>query len=203
MILKTNTIPLMFGSRERPFGLTWEEWTTRWWKWFLSIPKEYSPAIDETSERAATYQYDPQVWFLASTTDGIVERNVKISSGMALLFPVINVTISNSENPALRTDGEMISFVRGHMDDIVKKQVIIDGQEIVISEKFRVQSPPFDFTFPSNNIFDAHEGPTRGVGDGYWIFLKPLQPGNYYIRTHGSCMSGKIQIIANIRLIVE
>jgi hypothetical protein len=89
------------------------------------------------------------------------------------------------------------------MEDIVTKQANIDGEDLLISEKFRVQSPPFNFSYPPNNIFGAQEGPTRGVGDGYWIFMRPVQPGKHTISTYGSCMSGKIQIEAKIQLIVE
>jgi len=162
-----------------------------------------SPAIDNTDEKSCVEQRDPNVWFLASTIGGRVERTVKIPSGKAVLFPVINVTISNSEDPTLNTDTDMTSFVRRHMDDIVKKQASIDGEDLFISEKFRVQSPPFNFSYPPNNIFGAQEGPTRGVGDGYWIFMRPLQPGKHTISTYGSCMSGKIQIEAIIQLIVQ
>ena len=86
-----------------------------------------------------------------------------------VLFPVINVTISNSEEPALNTDTEMISYVKGHMDDIVEKQANIDGEDLLISDNIRVESPPFNFSFPPDNIFGAQEGPTTGVGDQYQI----------------------------------
>jgi hypothetical protein len=203
MGLKNKTMSLLFSSRERPFGYSWQYWTTRWWQWFLSIPKVNSTAIDNTYEKSSVDQSDPSVWFLATTIGGSVERTVKIPSGKAVLLPVINVTISKSEDPTLNTDADMISFVKGQMDDIVKKQASIDGEDLFISDKFRVQSPPFNFSYPTNNIFGAQEGPTRGVGDGYWIFMRPLQPGKHTIRTYGSCMSGKIQIDAAIQLIVE
>jgi hypothetical protein len=200
---RKDVMSLLYQSKERPFGNDWQYWTTRWWQWFLSIPKVDSPAMDTTGAKSSVNQSDPNVWFLASTTGGKVERTVRITSGKALLFPVINVTISNSEDPTLNTDTEMILFVKRHMDDIVKKQASIDGENLLISEKFRIQSLPFNFSYPPNNIFGAQEGPTRGVGDGYWIFMRPLQPGTHKIRTYGSCMLGKIQIEAKIQLIVE
>jgi hypothetical protein len=203
MTPKNNIKSLLYRSKERPFGHTWQYWTTRWWQWFLSIPKVKYPAIDNIDSNYYDEQSDPNVCFLASTTGGRVERTIKIPSGKAILYPVINVTISNSEDPTLNNDMEMISFVKSHIDDIVKKQASIDGEQLFISEKFRVQSPPFKFSYPPNNIFGARAGPTRGVGDGYWIFLRPMKPGEHTISTYGSCMSGKIQIDAKIRLIVE
>lgn len=203
MIPRNDVLSLLFQSRERPFGRTWQYWTTRWWQWFLSIPKMDNHTKDNFEEKSYVERSDPNVWFLASTIGGRVERTIRIHSGKAILFPVINVTISNSEDPTLSTDTEMITYVTRHMNDIVKKQASIDGEDLFISEKFRVQTPPFNFSYASDNIFGAREGPTRGVGDGYWIFMRPLKPGKHNITTYGSCMMGKIQIAATIQLLVE
>lgn len=203
MEFRNNGMAQLFHPEERPFGHTWQHWTTRWWQWFLSIPMVESPAMDTTGEKSSVGQADPNVWFLTSTMGIRAERTVRIPSGKAVLFPVINVTISNAEDPTLITDTDMISFVKSHMNDIVEKRANIDGEDLFISERFRVQSPPFNFSFPPNNIFGAQAGPTRGVSDGYWIFLKPLHRGIHSIRTYGSCMSGKIQISTNMKLIID
>ena len=124
------TLSLFYSvSQERPFGYTWQYWTTKWWQWFLSIPKGESPVTYNADKNSCISSSDPNVFFLASTIGGRVERTVKIPSGKAVLFPVINVTISNSEEPALNTDSEMISYVKNLMDDIVEKQANIDGED--------------------------------------------------------------------------
>ena len=194
---------MMYKSDENPFGKSWEEWTTKWWQWFLSIPIEDHPAYDKTGEKAGVNQIDPNVWFLAGTTGGRAERTITIPAGKAILFPVINVTTSYSENPSLKTQEEMTSFVNAHMANIAKKEASIDGEDLIISESYRIQSPSFEFSFPPNNIYGANEGLTKGVGDGYWIFLKPLPAGIHNIRTSGACMSGRIKIDTNIKLIVK
>lgn len=202
--------PYTFSLYQRdvqPFGKTWEEWTTKWWIWFLSISKEMNPAADESGEKAIIGQTDPHVWFLAATTGGTVERSVTLPPGISLLFPVINATISYSEEPRLKNDYELTSYVKSHIDDILIKEASIDGLDIAISENHRVQSSPFEFSYPEklpkDNIYLAHGGNTRGAGDGYWIFLKPLSKGEHYIRTFGSCMAGRVQIGVRWRVIVE
>jgi len=198
-----NSIPAMFSLYEKPFGKSWQEWTTEWWQWFLSIPKENHPAYDDTGEKWAINQDDPDVLFLAGTTAGKVERTIIIPPGRAILFPVINYATSYSEDPGLKTEDEMILHAKSNIDDIVKKEANIDGASLLISDKHRVQSPPFDFSFPTNNIYGVKGGSTRGVGDGYWIFLKPLSLGKHNIRTSGSCLSGRIQIDVSVNLIVN
>jgi hypothetical protein len=203
MTKEINLPTMMYRLDEQPFGKSLEEWTTKWWQWFLSIPIENNPAYDNTGEKSGVNQIDPNVWFLAGTTGGGAERTIGIPAGKSVLFPLINVTTSYSENPSLKTEEEMISFVNAHMKDIAKKEISIDGEDLIISDNHRVQSPSFEFFFPANNIYGAREGLTRGVGDGYWIFLKPLSPGIHIIRTSAACMSGRIQIGVNIKLIVD
>jgi hypothetical protein len=193
----------MFTIDEEPFGRSWEDWTSSWWKWFFSTPKENHPAYDETGLKSEVNLLDPNVWFLAGTTEGRAERTITIPAWKAVLLPVINVGTSYSENPSLRTEGEMMSFVNAHMKDIAKKEAIIDGDKVDISDRHRVRSCPFEFSFPSDNIYGVREGQTTGVGDGYWLFIKPLTRGTHYISTSGACMSGKIRIDVNIKLIVK
>jgi|SRR5687767_11839605 len=197
----------VYQRDEQPFGKTWEEWTTKWWIWFLSISKKMNPAVNESGEKAIIGETDPNVWFLAATTGGTVERCVKLPPGISLLFPVINATTSYSEEPRLKNDYELTLYVKSHIDDILIKEASIDGLDIAISENHRVQSSPFEFSYPEelpkDNIYFAYGGNTRGAGDGYWIFLKPLSEGEHYIRTFGSCMSGRVQIGVRWRIIVE
>lgn len=203
MTQKIHPFSMMYRPDERPFGRSWEEWATKWWQWFLSISIENHPACDKTGEKAGLNQNDPNVWFLAGTTGGSAERAITIPADKAVFFPIINVTTSYLENTSLKTEEDMSSFINAHMRDIAKKEASIDGETLTISEDYRVGSPPFEFSFPANNIYGAQKGVTKGVGDGYWIFLKPLSPGIHYIITSGACMSGKVRINVNIKLIVE
>jgi hypothetical protein len=164
---------------------------------------ENHPAYDKTGEKSGVNQIDPNVWFLAGTTGGRAKRAITIPAGRAVLLPIINFTTSYSENPELKTEEEQTSFVNSHMKDIARKEAIIDGEKLIISENHRVRSPSFEFSFPISNVFGAEEGMTRGVGDGYWIFLKPLTPGIHNIKTAGACMSGRVQISIDIKLIVK
>lgn len=198
-----NLTSITFGPHEHPFGKTMVQWATEWWKWFLSIPKEEHPVYDETGNRWAVNQRNPDVIFLVGTTGGKAERTISIPAGRPVLLPVINFTVSYAEDPALRDDIDLASRAKANIDDIVQKEVYINDTRIVISEQHRVSSPPFDFTFPTNNIYGVKDGPTRGAGDGYWIFLKPLSIGKHSIRTFGSCLSGRIQIELKIQLVVK
>ena len=192
----------MYNLDEQPFGKSWEEWTSLWWRWFFSIPIDNHPAFDDTGNMSCTNLFNADVLFVAGTTGGYAERTVTIPAGKAMLLPVINVATSYSENPNLKTEEDMISYVNAHMKDIAKKEASIDGEKVNISEKYRAKSAPFEFSFPSKNIYGVKEGPTMGTGDGYWMFLRPLPRGIHHITTSGECMSGRIKIGIKINLII-
>ena len=200
---RSNNIRL-YNREDKPFGVTWEEWTARWWQWILSIPKDQNPGNDKTG-RNFREQNDPHVLFLAGThrLSGPAERTVTIPSNKAVLLPVVNFTISFAENPNLKTESDLISHARSNIDDIAKKEVNIDGIKIQNLDKYRVQSSIFTVTFPENNIYGVDPGPTKGISDGYWVFLKPLIPGNHNIHTFGSCLAGRVNIEVTYHLNVK
>lgn len=193
----------LFGQNEEPYGLTWGEWTTRWWKWYLSLPGKNNLLHDEANKEQAHSDSDIHVLFLAGIPSSNTRRTIVIPMPKAILFPVINYTTSFSENPHLLNEDEMIANAKANIDDIGRKEVQVDGTDLMISDRNRVGTPPFNLSFAKNNIYGIQEGPTRGVGDGYWAFLKPLCRGTHNIRSFGSCLSGKIQYFVNVKLIIN
>src|SRR5918999_126377 len=184
----------MYSRDDKPFGRTWEEWTSKWWQWLLSIPKENNPGIDTTGEKFDTNQNDSDVVFLVGTFGGSAKRNYTIPASKSILFPIINFTTSYIEEPALKTESELKSRAKRDIDDIVNKGATIDGMEVQDIEKYRVQSSIFNVTYPENNVFELSSGTSRAISDGYWVFLKPLSPGMHNIHVVGSCSSGKTQV---------
>ena len=72
---------------------------------------------------------------------------VVLPPNRAVLLPVINFTTSYSEEPALRTEAEMIKHAESNIDDIVKKEATIDGRTLLISENDRYGLRPLIFPF--------------------------------------------------------
>jgi hypothetical protein len=80
----------IFPPDSKPYGLTYEEWTAKWWQWAYSMPEEGNPMVDDTGEDCANNQAGP-VWFLAGTGGGAVTRECTIPSDKGILIPIINV----------------------------------------------------------------------------------------------------------------
>jgi hypothetical protein len=73
----------------KPYGLTYGEWSARWWEWIESIPTAKNPNFDTTGAHCAEGQTGP-VWFLAGDFGGTVVRHCTIPTGVSVLFPVID-----------------------------------------------------------------------------------------------------------------
>jgi len=172
--------PNVFSVDSKPYGLTFEEWSVKWFQWLLPIPQENNPAADKTGKDCAVNQPDKDVWFLTQTTSGPGERTCTIPSGRAILLPVAINECSKAENPNLTTESQLRACaVSGN--EVSSIQAIVDGVKLKDLEKYRVQSQLFNVTLPENNIFGAPSGPTQAVSDAYMVFLKPLPPGNHIL----------------------
>ncbi len=62
-----------FGPNDKIHGMTYGQWTVKWWQWLLAIPRESNPALDETGKNTEKVQLDPSVSFLAGTFVNIIK----------------------------------------------------------------------------------------------------------------------------------
>lgn len=178
-----------------PFGVSYTEWTVKWWRWLMSIPKDKNPALDQMGKCSSIRQIEPNVWFLAGTLGGHASRKCTIPSGRAVLFPIINIEASNKDTN-VSNEMELVSYTKRHIDNIDKNflQVLLDGVPIQNIWEYRVSAPVFDVEFPNGNLLEVTSGPSRIATDGYWLFLRPLEPGYHTLNFSGACLAGKVQI---------
>ena len=119
-IMIASTEVRIFPRNSNPFGKNWEEWTTKWWQWILSIPRDINPGYGHDH---SIFQDNETVYFLAGTFGGSANRTVTIPSERAILFPIINFTTSYAEDSDLRDDQHMLAEAKKDIDDIVEKSL--------------------------------------------------------------------------------
>jgi hypothetical protein len=193
----------IYARDSRPFGLSLSDWSTKWWQWLLSMPKEINPTNDATGENASIGQFDPNVFFLCQTVESVKKypsRKVSIPKGRSIFMPVLN-WISNFYKHG-RSDQELIDTARARMDAIGRMEVLLDGENIQGLEQYRLLTGFFFVDLPKDNILDLPPGVTRLTSDGYWLFTQPVLK-NTTISTFGSCSSGitKIGVSYSIEVI--
>ena len=75
-------------------------------------------------------------------------------------------------------------------DSVIQVQAIVDGVSVKGLERYRVQSPLFNFTLGRNNILGLPaQTTTQAVSDDNWVFLKPLHMGKHVICFKGGLKS--------------
>lgn len=192
--MKLSSDLVLFETDSVPYGVTFSEWTIRWWRWLLSSPMEINPAMDDSGKYSEIGQDNPCVWFLAGTFGGSANRSCDIPAGKGILMPIINYECSFADEPSIKSEHELELKCKKEIDDIKNLTVTIDNIMLNNLERYRVRSPIFAINLQEKNILTANSGSTKMISDGYWIFFRPLDIGNHKITSYGSCRSGKIRI---------
>jgi hypothetical protein len=187
--------PFFTAASPPPYGITYGGWTVQWWRWALSIPKSKNPVLDKTGEFAGENQPSKDVWFLAGKlaeeNGNLDSRSCRIPTGRSILLPVINCEANPLEVPELKTDEDIIQYIKKEEDTIIMEECYVDDKLI---RPQRVRSDPtiFDLKMVKHNLFTEEGGSTRASADGYWVFLKSLAKGEHTISFRGSCLKGKL-----------
>jgi hypothetical protein len=183
--IRFNYQTLVFETNSKPYGLSYGEWTSKWWQWAYSIPQSINPAYDNSGKYCTEGQSGP-VWFLTSSYKQPIDRYCTIPSDKSILFTILNSECSYAEFPNLKTEKQLRQCAKEMQDSVVGLHASINGLNISDLEKYRIQSPLFNFTLPQNNILGLPaQVTTSSVSDGNWVFLKPLPIGDYIISFKG------------------
>jgi hypothetical protein len=170
------------------------ELTEQWWQWASSFPRDENPLADTTGEDCSKGDFG-DIFFLAASEGGKVERDCTVAEGQAILIPIITALCFSDE-------GQTQESLLAQCTEIINQQknlkLIIDGSKVQNLESYRVTNPSF-FTvdFPENNIFEpTPAGSYDAVADGYWALIQGLSAGEHTItvdgKLHGQSSFGKL-----------
>jgi hypothetical protein len=180
----------IYPLNSKPYGISFQDWTAKWWQWVSSIPFEINPLYDSTGKFCNESQSGP-VWFLAGSSFPTekVARNCEIPSEKSIFFPVINIQTSFVENPMLKSENELRQSSKIGIDIVRLKEVLVDGIKLSDSSIYRISSPLFNFTYPKDSITGTNApGSSQAVSDGYWVMLEPLSKGLHTIQFKGQVL---------------
>jgi hypothetical protein len=172
--------PGLYSVDSKPYGLTFPQWSEKWWQWMISIPQSQNPLNDDTGKNCGVGQNNSNVWFMTGTGSGTVVRSCTVPSSKAILIQPAETECSYAEYPSLKAESELRSCaIEG--DKVSSIHVSIDGKNLQNPQNYIVQTPLFDVSIPKDNIFAAPAGPSKAVSHAYVIFLEPLKAGKHDI----------------------
>ena len=191
----------VFPPGSSPYGLSFPEWTVRWWKWALGIPAASNPLLDSSGEFCSQGQSGP-VWFLAGTSGGPASRSCAIPAGKAVFFPIVNAEIDApcpfpecaaaltaeacAENSSA-CEACLAGAAADFANSVTELDVELDGNALDDLFSHRSASGLFTTTADvSLQVFDScitgEEQPF--ASDGYWVMLAPLSAGPHTLHFH-------------------
>ena len=181
-------------------GKSYNELVGEWANWLVVEPTATNPAF-YLDGRFCDRNQKGNVWFLASTFGEVATRTCKVPPGKAIFFSLGGVFISFSpdfpaaDDPCFALTTELEKVRCDVNNDVslapnISFEVILDGVAVEDLFAYRAQSPPGGFTLrvPTQSLltdpsFTAPQPPfssgdrSPAVGDGYFLFVKPLKPG--------------------------
>jgi len=205
-----NDNPGVLPPQSHPYGLTYGEWSAKWWQFVFSIPGPHNPLLFDN--QCAFGQTKP-VWFLTGKfcvsgetceTTGFLSatRNCTIPAHTALFFPIANSENDNLEVNPPKSLEQLRTEVADFQDQVISMTCEVDGVPIqglspTQTSPYRVVSPVFDYTLPDNNLYqflglvDSGAQTVKGaVADGVFLMLAPLSVGPHVIHFTASFSSG-------------
>jgi hypothetical protein len=193
----SNPNPGVIPVNVSPHGMTYGQWSAAWWQYVYSLPNSDSPLFDATGAHCAVGQTGNNVFFLAGAVSGGTQaQSCTVPAGTMLFFPVLNAEIDNGcplvTPPMSVTD--LRSSAKAAADAATSLHASIDGVAVQNVSSYRVTSPVFSFTLPAtlDNLCTFFGGTVSGttvspaVGDGYYLMLAPLPPGQHILTFGGT-----------------
>ncbi len=181
-------------ARTVVLGVSFAEWTQRFWDRFMSIPLEVGPATDKTGINCGINQSGP-VWFLGAPLEGTNTLSCTIPAGMMILAPAVTFfndypcpDPSFQPAPGQTLEDFLTQGVTPFIDSF-SFAVELDGQALKVH---RVTAKLQSFTGAEDIVtIDAcvTGSPQLGVADGQYVMIGPLSPGLHTLHIHVNSQS--------------
>lgn len=212
-------VPSVFGSAgfyskdESPFGISHEDWLAKYWNWDLSIPLDpESNTLAGLKDNGCLVHKDNSMVMLVDTAvGGVWDQRCTISRNEGILIPLWTGECDQGAKGYESSSSKQLSdCARGFDLGKVKGQVKVDNIPVAtldaidyttnimnnVSEVFTKQ---FNATEPN----DTHS-PTERFGTfpaaahGWFVFLKPLNPGDHTVYYENSVLPTTLSGAGNV-----
>ncbi len=171
--------PYLYSTDSSPHGITYQEWTARFWQWLFSLSASEHPRENYTPEKCANGQDGP-VWFLDAPLGGKEDRICTIPAGKSILAAILNGQCDTSDTTLLNDEDIRKCGTEGNDYGVISGS--LDGVDFKKLDQYRTDSGFYNITHVADNLYQLPGGgPFRAWTNGYFVFLEPLPPGEHML----------------------
>ena len=192
----------VFSKDEKPFGIPYNEWIGKYWKWFITVTPEQS---EPPNGSCFIHKSDSMIMLLDPSVGGKHELECDISSNDGIMIASWNGFFENNDKDDVPDNtplAKLSNFTKEQVNlGAVTSDVKVDGKSIAKLDEISTMSnnklnykvntmdnfseiyaKPFNITIPENTFLpDQVAGTWPSGAHGWFTFLKPLPPGDHKV----------------------
>jgi hypothetical protein len=193
----------LYSKGDSPFGISHEDWLAKYWNWDLSIPldPETNTFAGLKDNGCMVHKDNSMVMLVDTAVGGVWNQRCTISQNEGILIPLwTGECDQGSKGYESASSKQLSDCARGFDLGKVKGQVKVDNNLVatldaldyttnVMNNVSEVYTKQFNATLPN----DTHS-PTERFGTfpaaahGWFVFLKPLNPGDHTVYYENSVL---------------
>lgn len=190
----------LYAKDDSPFGAPLDVWVSKWWTWWIMN------TIDEATPKPGgclVYESGSMITLMDTIVSGKPHQVCTISSTQGIMIPLWSGWCdSGAPGLAQASHEDILKCVREEVNlGAVTSVVKVDGSQIAKLDEVssmrggtldykinsmdnvtEIRTKGFNVTIPEDTQFpDQNIGTFRAAAHGWFVFLKPLPPGNHSI----------------------
>jgi len=185
-----------YSKNESPFGVSKGDWVAKYWNWSYSTPLDAKTGVFAgLNQNGCLIHKENSMIMLADTANGGVwNQNCTISRNESILIPIWTGECNAGEKDCLDQSFEQLSkaargFDLGKVKGLVKvdnipvaKLDVVDYKNNILNNVTEVYTKQYNATVPNDShIQNEKYGTFPAAAHGWFVFLKPLHPGNHTV----------------------
>jgi hypothetical protein len=185
-----------YSKDEHPFGISYSDWVAKFWNWDFSIPIDsQTNTLAGLKDNGCLMHKDNSMVMLVDTAaGGIWKQKCTISRTEGILIPIwtgeCDQALKGFDSYSFK---QLSECARAYDLGIVKGQVKVDNTPVatldaidyktnVMNNVTEVHTKQFNAIVPKeSHLVSERYGTFPAAAHGWFVFLKPLQPGNHVI----------------------
>lgn len=185
-----------YSKDEHPFGISYSDWVAKFWNWDFSIPIDSQTNIlaGLKDNGCLMHKDNSMVMLVDTAAGGIWKQKCTISRTEGILIPIwtgeCDQALKGFDSYSFK---QLSECARAYDLGIVKGQVKVDNTPVatldaidyktnVMNNVTEVYTKQFNAIVPKeSHLVSERYGTFPAAAHGWFVFLKPLQPGNHVV----------------------